>query len=233
MKPKRILLLAALLLLAAAVAGVAQPRLARTATTPSDRTITVTGNGTSTTVPDTASFAFGVTTTSTDAKDALARNSTAAAGVIAALKAAGVADADLQTSGVSLSPQTSPDGTRITGYTASDSVTASMALAKAGSAVDAAVNAGADTVSGPSLTVADQSALYRQALKLAVADAKTKAQALADAAGGQLGDVQSIQEGGGAPVPLPFSSKGVADSTPIEPGTQQITANVSVTYALS
>jgi uncharacterized protein YggE len=231
---KRTLLLAGLLLVASAVAGVAQPRFAHTATSTAGRTITVTGSGTSTTVPDRASFQFGVTTRAADAKTALARNSTATAAVIAALKNAGVAAADLQTSGISLSPQTNGDGTQITGYTASNSVSASLPLAKAGAVVDAAVNAGADTVWGPSLTVSDQSSLYRDALKKAVADAKAKAQALADAAGVQLGGVQSVDESGSStPVPFSPTAKGGATDTPIEPGTQQITANVTVTYAVS
>lgn len=226
---RRILLLAGLLLVAAAVAGVAQPRFAHTATAPTGRTITVTGNGVSTTVPDRASFQFGVTTTASDAKAAMAQNSTDTAAVIAALKNAGVAASDIQTSGVSLSPNDPGSG-----YTASNSVTASMPVAKAGAVVDAAVGAGATDVFGPSLTVSDQSALYREALKQAVADAKAKAQALADAAGAQLGAVQSIQEGGSAPVPLPLGAKtGVGSSVPIETGTSQIPANVTVVYAVS
>jgi len=230
---KRTLILAAFLLAAAAIAGVAQPRLAHTATPSTGRTITVTGSGTSTTVADRAAFQFGVTTSAADAKDALARNSAAAAAVIAALKSAGAAASDIQTSGVSLSPQTGPDGSQITGYTASNTVDVAMQLAKAGAVVDAAVNAGADSVWGPGLTVSDQSSLYRDALGKAVADARAKAQALADAAGVQLGAVQSLEENGGAPVPLPYAAKGSAAETPIEPGTQQITANVTVTYALS
>jgi uncharacterized protein YggE len=230
---KRTLILAALLLVAAAIAGVAQPRLAHTATTPSGRTITVTGSGTSTAVPDRAAFQFGVTTNAADAADALARNSAAAAAVIAALKSAGVAAGDIQTSGVSLSPQTGPDSMQISGYSASNTVSASMPLAKAGAVVDAAVHAGADSVWGPGLTVSDQASLYQDALKKAVADARAKAQALADAAGVQLGAVQSLAENGGSPVPLPYAAKGAAAETPIEPGTQQITANVTVTYSLS
>ena len=233
---RKSLLLAGLLLAAAALAGVAQPRLAHGAAAPADgRTITVSGDGAVTTVPDRASFQFGVTTRAGTAKDALARNSAAASAVIAALKAAGVAATDLSTAGVSLSPVTSDDGTRIVSYTASDSVSASIALAKAGPLVDAAVGAGADSVWGPGLAVADQKALYRQALTQALADAKAKAQALAGAAGLTLGAVESIAEGGGAtPVPL-MKAAAPADtgSTPIEPGTQEVDASVGVTYAVS
>lgn len=232
---RRTILVAALLLAAAALAGVAQPRLAHTATTAAaDRTIVVTGNGSVSAVPDRATFQFGVDTTARTAADALGRNSTAAAAVIAALKSAGVADSDLQTAGVSLSPQMSQDGTSIVGYTASNSVTATIALAKAGALVDAAVGAGADTVSGPGLDRSDRASLYRDALKQAVTDAQAKAQAIAAAAGLQLGAVQTIAEGSSAPPPIPMDARaaGASVPTPIEPGTQTIDATVSVTYAV-
>ncbi|MBV8562153.1 MAG: SIMPL domain-containing protein [Actinobacteria bacterium] len=231
---KKILILSGALLVAAAIAGIAQPHFARSATAAAgDRTITVSGNGVSTTVPDRASFQFGVTTNARDAKAALAQNASDAAAVIAALKAAGIPASDIQTSGVSLSPQTSPDGTSVIGYTASNTVTAAMPIEKAGTVVDAAVNAGANNVYGPSLTVSDQSSLYQDALKKAFADAKGKAQALAAAAGVQLGAVESIDEGDNAPIALPMAAKAADGSTPIEPGTQQIQASVSVTFSVS
>ena len=232
---KKPLLLAALLLLAGAVAGVAQPRFAHSAATATDpaRTITVTGNGAVTAVPDRAVFQFGVTTRAATAQDALAQNAAAASAMIAPLKAAGVASADLQTTGVMLSPQMNQDGTAIVGYEADNSVSAKTTIANAGPLVDAAVAAGANSVSGPDLTVADQSSLYAQALTAAVADAKTKAKALADAAGLTLGAVQSIDESSSS-TPIPFASKGVAAaSTPIEPGTNETDASVTVVYAVS
>src|SRR5207249_606603 len=119
---RRAILVAALVLGAAALAGVAQPRLAHTASNVTGRTITVSGDGTAAPVPDRAWFQFGVDTQARTAKDALARNSAAATAIIAALKTAGVAAADLQTAAVSLSPQTGPDGNTIVGYTASNSV---------------------------------------------------------------------------------------------------------------
>ena len=233
------LLVAAVVLGAAALAGVAQPRFARTASTttaPTPRTITVTGSGSSTAVPDRASFQFGVDTQADTAKDALARNAAAASAVIAALKAAGVSSDDLQTVGVSLSTRTTPDGNTIVGYTASNSVSATIALARAGGLVDAAVAAGADSVSGPSLDTSDHDALYRDALEQAVADAQAKARVLAAAAGLQLGAVQTMQEGA-AVQPLPYAANatafGAAASEPIEPGTQETDATVTVTYAVT
>src|SRR5712671_6893941 len=103
------LLLAGVLLLASAVAGIAQPRFGHAAGTTATKTITVTGNGSVTTVPDRAGFDFSVETRAATAKAALAQNAAAASAVAVALKNAGVADTDIQTSQVSLSPQTNQD----------------------------------------------------------------------------------------------------------------------------
>jgi hypothetical protein len=207
---------------------------ATTATTSTGDTVTVNGTGTVTAVPDQAEFDFTVQTKGATAAAALSRNGTDTKAVIAAVEGEGVPDADIQTTDVSLDPVMSNDGTSIIGYTASDSIAVTkLAIAKAGSVVDAAVGAGANSVSGPSLTLSSQDALYNDALKAAVAQAKTKAQALAGAAGRTLGDVASIVEGGGQ-APLPFAVGAAAkDSTPIQPGTEDVQATVTVTYALN
>src|SRR5690242_19389212 len=109
MKPRLrwIIPLALLLLVASAISGVAQPHFGRSATTASTRTITVTGNGIVTTIPDTATFSFTVDTRAKTATAALGQNSTETAAVIAAVKAQGIGSDDIQTSQVSLSPHTS------------------------------------------------------------------------------------------------------------------------------
>ncbi len=232
---RSILLLSLLLLAAAAIAGVARPREGRAADTPSTpaKTVTVTGSGSITTVPDRASFDFTVDTQAATAQAALAKNASAAAAMIAAIKNAGVSDADLQTGQVSLSPRMNDAGTDVVGYTASNTVTATIALAKAGALVDAAVGAGATGVSGPSLTRSDSDALYGKALQAAVANAAEKAKTLAAAAGLSLGSVQTIVEGSQQPVVFAAGKMDAVGSTPIEAGTQSIDATVTVTYALS
>jgi uncharacterized protein len=224
-----VILAASVLLVASAIAGVAQPRLGRAASTPAARTITVSGHGTVATVPDRASFDFTVETRASTAAAAIARCSDEAAAVARAVKAAGVAPADLQTSQVSLFPQTTQDGTAIVGYAASNTITAKSTLAAAGAIVDAAVKAGANGVSGPNLARSDEAAIYKTALKNAVADAKDKAGALAAAAGLTLGGVQSLAEGAGV-APVVFAQKAADASVAIEPGTQTVTADVTVTY---
>jgi hypothetical protein len=224
--------LAALLLVAIALGGTLKLSSAHGTTTTTDSGgITVTGNGTVNTVPDRATFTFGVHTESTTAAAALGANGALMTKVIDAIEKAGVAKADIQTSQISLSPVQSSDGKRITGYAADNSVTATIRdLGSAGSVVDAAVAAGANQVYGPNLSRSDQDALYLQALKKAMTDAKAKAEAIASGGGVSLGAVKTVVEGG-SPIVLP----GISDkaTTPISPGTEQITATVTVTYAIS
>src|ERR1700759_5198535 len=101
------LLIAGVLLVAAAIAGVAEPHVGRSATPTTGSTITVTGNGTVDSTPDQASFDFGVTTNGSTAAQALGSNSARARAIIDALKKAGIASADIQTTQVSLWPHTS------------------------------------------------------------------------------------------------------------------------------
>lgn len=235
---RKTLLAAGLLVVAAAVAAVVEPQLARPATTSSstDTTITVTGNGTAKAVPDRASFDFGVQTQAATASEALSLNADQAQAIVAALKKAGVDDSQIQTTEVSLWPQTASDGTTIVGYQASNSVQATVPIGRAGDTVDAAVGAGANNVDGPNLSVSDQTATYADALKQALADAKAKAQAIAAASGLTLGAVQTVTEGGEQPGPLPYvyaTAMSAKAAPPVEAGTQQVQATVTVTYAAS
>jgi uncharacterized protein YggE len=152
--------------------------------------------------------------------------------VIAALKQAG--GDELQTQQVSLYPQTDEQG-KVTGYVAQDSVSAKTKIAGAGALIDAATGAGANTVDGPALSLSDSDGLYRQALKKAVENARLKAQALAEAGGFGVGPVTTVVEPGAQqqPVfqPLAASAKA-ADSTPVEAGTQDITADVTVSFTI-
>ena len=224
-----------LVTLAIAVALLAGGADAATNDTSSGDTVTVTGNGSVIAVPDQASFSFSVQTKAATASAALTKNGASTKAVISAVEGTGVPEANIQTEQVSLDPVMSNDGNSIIGYTASDTIDVSqLAIAKAGGVVDAAVGAGATDVSGPSLELSDQDSFYAQALKAAVANAKSKAQVLADAAGRNLGGVVTIVEGSAA-TPLPFAvgAAAKAPSTPIEAGTQEIDATVTVTYGLS
>ncbi len=157
--------------------------------------------------------------------------------MIDALKASGVDSKDIQTAYVSVDPRYDDSGQSLVGYNATNSVTAKVRdLAQVGDVIDAAVAAGANSVSGPSLSRDDQDQLYRDALEDAVAKARLKATTLARAAGRSLGEIRSLSEetGGSGPIAYgAFAKAAAADSTPIEAGTTEVTASVRVVFALS
>lgn len=225
---------AAVLFAVAAVAGAGRPAPASGASQQSQPSlVTTTGHGSTTAVPDEAVVSAGVNTRAATAASALAQNAQAMQKVIDALKSAG--GTDLRTEEVSLYPQTDDNGA-VTGYLAQNTVSAKSKVAGAGGLVDAAVGAGANTVDGPNLDVSDQDALYRDALKQAVADARAKAQALADAGGFTVGPVFSVSEQSAAPQPVfdaAGAGKAAAPSTPVEPGTQDVTADVTVSFRIT
>jgi uncharacterized protein YggE len=224
-----LLLAAAVLLAVAAFAGIARPDAARGELATPD-TVTTTGHGAVSAVPDEASVTAGVHTQATSASDALAQNARLMNAVVAALKNAG--GTDLQTQQVSLSPQQNDQG-QVTAYIADNSVSAKTKIAGAGALIDAAVAAGANTVGGPALDVSGRDALYREALKKAVADARAKAEALAEAGGFGVGQVSSVTEqSAGAPVPMFEAAVAKSDATPVEPGTQDVGADVTVTFRI-
>ena len=180
-------------------------------------------------VPDQAQFSLGVQTDGPTAREALASNSERMRSVLAALFAAGVAKGDVQTQDVSVSKSYPGDG-----YSADNSVSVTIrALAKAGSILDAASNAGANDVYGPTLTRSDQDGLEAEALRAAVANARAKARVLAEAAGVRLGSVTALTEGGNEPMPVYEAALAKrVSSAPIEPGKQQTSASVRVTFAI-
>jgi hypothetical protein len=237
MKLLRIAALGAGVAAVVAVVGVGLPTSARSDSSPTQpsHSITVSGTGAVKVTPNQAGFTFGVSTNAKTAAQALAGNSAAMRKLIDALKAAGIPSGSLQTAYVSLSPETAENEQSIVGYTASNSVTVTItSIPRAGEIVDAAVAAGANQVEGPNLTVADQSSLYDSALKAAVADARAKAQVLAEAAGLHVGAVASVEEGAGAmPVGYDAAKAAPMPTAPIEPGTQEITASVTVVFDAS
>jgi len=235
MNPLRIAALAALVAVAVALGGVGLPERARGQEADGgQRSISATGSGTVNAVPDRAQFSFGVQSQARTASAAIQAADAALQRIVAALRQAGVAAADIQTEQLSLSPRTNDEGVEILGYTAVSSVSVRVRdLDRAGAVVDAAVAAGANQVYGPSLVRANQDALYRNALRAAYADARGKAQALADAAGVQLGAMTSTVEGGGGAIPLAAGRMEDTKAASIEPGTQEIQATVTVTFAVS
>lgn len=199
------------------------------------RTITVQGTGIVTTVPNQAQFSFGVSVTAANAKAALTANARRMNALIGAIKTLGIPASAIQTAQISLTPNTNQNGTKILNFTASDSVTVTTKdVAKSGSIVDAAVGAGANLVSGPTLGPSDQLLLERRALRAAVADAHARALAIAQAAHVRLGAIGTVTEVSSSPVTFSPTPKAASiASTPVEPGTVQTEEDVTVTYAIA
>jgi uncharacterized protein len=197
--------------------------------------ITVTGTGSAEAVPDVAEWSFGVQTSADTAEAALAANSEAMDRVVAALRETGIDEDDLRTEQVSVYPRTSDDGLTITGYDASNSVRATIrSLDRAGATVDAAVAAGANQVYGPTLTLSDGRAQYAAAVEEAFDDARERAEAIAEHAGLSLGAPVAIVEGGGAAIPFgrDAMAEAAAADVSVQPGTQEVGATLTVTFAV-
>lgn len=207
------------------------------------RIISVSGLGEVKTRPDMATISTGVVTEGTTAKEALAKNNSAMAAVIAALKNAGVAEDDIQTSDFSVSPKYPPyqpnqtTAPRIVGYTVSNQVTANVKdLAKLGGILDTLVQSGSNQINGIAFGVDEPKAQLDEARKKAVADARAKAELYAEAAGVSLGKVIQISESSAVVPPVPMfrrEAMAAADaSVPIAAGTQTVAANVSITFEI-
>lgn len=230
-------------LLVAAVAGPAlTPRsaLATDPAAPTEHTISVSGIGRVVISPDTADLRLGVTTTAKTVTAARDANAPAMAAVIAGLKKLGIADRDIQTTTLSLSPvydyPTNGSAPRLTGYSLTNSIAVTIRnLDIVDDAIDGAMAAGATTLDGIAFRVADQAAAEQQARSAAMAEAKAKAGALASAAGVSITGVASISETV-SPIPYPvYGGAGIAlrdAATPIQPGSSEVSVTVSVVYVI-
>ena len=233
MKTLRIVIAALIVLALAAFSGVGRPEAAESAGEEARGGITVTGAGSVTTVPDEAEFSLGITTKGRTAGTALAANSKRMRELIEALKAAGIAERDIQTRDVSVGSDYDETG-RSDDFVASNTVSVLIRdLDRAGAVLDAAAQAGANNVYGPSLTRSNRDGLEAKALEYSVANARKRAETLAEAAGVELGAVTAItesdptHEGGWA-----MRAADVASSPPIEKGAQEIQATVTLTFAI-
>lgn len=226
---------AAVVALVVAFAGVGRPESAR-GSSPGSRSVTVTGTGNVQSAPDRAGLEVGVSSDATTAEAATTANAGKAAQVIAALRAAGVAKQDLQTDSVSVSPRWNDRGQQ-DGFTAQNSVQVKVRdVTRTGAILDAAVGAGATETSGPSFDQGNRAQLYRDALKAAFDDARAKAAVLVGEAGASLGPVLRIEESSAPPEILPAAGTALERTpvpTPVEPGTQSLQATVKVTFSLS
>lgn len=214
------------------------PAAGAPATDPAAHTITVSASGKVTLVPDVARVHLGVTIAKPTVKAARDAGAKAMTGILSAVKALGVAEADIRTTNLSLYPQYgSGSAPKVVGYQISEQVEVTVRdLDKAGDVVDAATAKGATDVQGISFEVADPIRAQNDARAAAVVAARASAQAMATAGNVTLGTVVSITDA--TPVgPIfygyPSAGRSAADlATPVQPGTQDLTATVTVVFEI-
>jgi len=188
--------------------------------------------------PDQATIGAGVTTTEPTATAAMRRNAEEMTKVIARIKALGIAEKDIQTTGIALGPQYDYQngGPVFRGYQASNRVSVILRkIEDTGPVLDALVEAGATDIGGPNFAIADDTALKEQARKAAVARGAAQARAYAAMLGYADVRVLAVSENIAGSVPFYAAAKAVAleaTATPIQPGMVGTDVNLTITYEL-
>ena len=190
--------------------------------------------------PDVATLSTGVVTQAADANSALRANATQMAKVVATIKAAGIAEKDIQTSGINVNPEyryAENQPPKITGYQASNTVSIKVReVGKLGEVLDALVASGANQVNGPSFEIDEPEVVYDEARRAALEKAKVRAEMYAKSLGMKVRRIVSISEGAGFQPPRPMMMKAMAmdtaESSPVSPGETTLTANLDVVFDL-
>lgn len=206
--------------------------------------VSISATGQADAVPDAARASVTISTTDpTDAQSAQADAAKAAQAVITTLTAQGVAEPDIATSGITVGPTynyTNDGGQVLTGYQATQSLTVTLRdLSTAGATLDAVVAAGGNAVRIDSLApyVTDPTIAASKARAQAVEVATKQAQEYASLLGFTLGAVTSVSESTSSnmPEPIPMAAAEAVGkvSTPIQPGTTQVSVSVSISWAIA
>ena len=236
----RPLLLATLLAFGSPMTAAAQS--APSIAVPSDATLlSVSASADVKRAPDVASIGAGVVTQAADANAAMRANAEQMQKVMAAIRAAGIADKDIRTSGINLSPQyryAENQPPAITGYQASNNVDLKVRdLGKLGKVLDALVASGANQVNGPSFEIDQPDAVQDEARRAALDKAQARAQMYAKSLGLQVRRIVSISEGGGFNPPMPMPMVRLAAmakdaGTEVSPGENTVSASIDVVFEL-
>ncbi len=233
-------------LLGAAGGGTAEAATAAPSTEKPNRSITMTGSGDATGVPDQLSFDLSVGSTADDVSTAMDQASRRMSQATKALRKAGVERRDIKTTGLSIEPRYDYINQRevLTGYRVEQSVSVVVrSLRNAGRAVSAAVAAGGDSsrVNDLSLRIGDRDVLLAQARDRAVETATDKARQYAEATDQDLGDVITLSEVTASPArPVPYQFRAANDAAlssslaklPVRAGSEKVTVRVSVVWSL-
>lgn len=246
---RRIMITAAAAALATSLAQPAAAQESPAAIAEGNTLLTVSAQGTSTREPDMATFSAGVSTQAPTASAALAENSKRMSAVFAALKRAGIAEKDVQTSDLNLNPvyaqpTRNPDGSyeqneqRIIAYQAINTVSVKQRkLGEYGKVIDALVSAGANQVNGPSFMLSEPDAAMDEARVAAIKSARQRANLYAQAAGLRVVRIVSISESGGY-IPRPMYRMAAVDvmesppAPPVSRGELEMSVNVNVQFEL-
>ncbi|MCP4382532.1 MAG: SIMPL domain-containing protein [Hyphomicrobiales bacterium] len=225
-----------LFLCASAPALAAEPRLA---------TLNANGAGSVSVAPDIAIVTIGVITREETAKAALKANNADLRQVIAAIRGEGIDEADIGTSGFTVTPlfkgkgssilrYDSEGSSKIIGYEVSNTVQVTIRdLANSGAVLDKVVSSGANRISGIRFDVSDPQVASDKALAAAIAEARRRGELMAAAAGVRLVRILDVNASSGAPVFARSEMRAASDSVPVMPGRQEITANANVTWEIA
>jgi uncharacterized protein len=232
------LLMSAAVLPAAAMAQEMAPAVRAVTGTRLD----ISATGTVTRVPDLAIISAGVVTKSASASGAISDNATRMERVRAALRAAGIADRDIQTSSISLNPDYRYDNNQppvLTGYQASNNVSIKFRdIRNSGKILDALVAQGANQINGPSLTIDKPEAAYDEARARAILAGRARADVYARSLGMRVVRLLSVSEGAGynnPRPPMPMFDRGAATAvakTEIDPGSQDLQVSLAMSFEL-
>lgn len=241
--PLRSLLLASALALGCTTMTACAQNATPTLASSSDGTLlSVSAQAEASRVPDVASLSTGVVSQAADANAALRANAEQMGKVMAAIKAAGIAEKDIQTSGINVNPQyryADNQPPAITGYQASNTVSIKVReIGKLGKVLDALVASGANQVNGPSFEIDEPEAVYDEARRSAIDKAQKRAEMYAKSLDMKVKRIVSISEGGGFQPPRPMMMMAKAEaydsaaSSPVSPGETTLTANLDVVFEL-
>ena len=208
---------------------------------PQGTLLSVSATADATRVPDIATISTGVVTQAADANAAMRANAVQMDKVMAAIRAAGIAERDIQTSGINLNPQykyVENQPPSIVGYQASNNVNVKVRdLAKLGKVLDAFVANGANQINGPSFEVDKPDEAYDEARLAALKKARARADTYASALGLKVRRIVSISEGGASfPRPMPMMRAMAMDSmakeTSVSPGEASLSVSIEVVFEL-
>ena len=208
---------------------------------PQGTLLSVSASADATRVPDVATISTGVVTQAADANAAMRANAVQMDKVMAAIRASGIAERDIQTSGINLNPQykyVENQSPSIVGYQASNNVNVKVRdLAKLGKVLDAFVANGANQINGPSFEVDKPDEAYDEARLAALKKAQARAVTYANALGLNVRRIVSINEGGASfPRPMPMvramAMDSMAKETSVSPGEASLSVSIDVVFEL-